>query len=415
MSEGRRYKILGMVGRGGFGTVYRADLLGESGFTRQVALKVLNADMENVRTVASRLRDEARLLGLLRHRAIIDVDGLVRLGGRWTVVMEYIDGADISKIIAVEPIPQAPALEIIGEVAAALHAAYTQPGPEGQPLKLLHRDIKPPNVVVTPNGEVKVLDFGVARADFAGREAKTRKMLFGSLGYMAPERFARQNGPEADVFAIGVMFYEMLTGDTFGRSSANEGRFRKRRDEVLAGLVDTDVHPEVAGFLARMIAFEKEDRPTARDVERACRDLRVEVREGPWLRDWAEHAIPPLLLTEADLGAHDFDSDIVTETRSDSGNLEGGWPDAEQPPPRPDRSMPTFPPEDDEPEPPPPPPPANPTMDSVLAPVVVASTPRNSNKMILQILAVLGIPIILTLVSFFVAFVGITLMCLVSL
>ena len=326
MSQGRRYRILGALGKGGFGTVYRADLLGESGFTRQVALKVLNPDMEGVVTVASRLRDEARLLGLLRHRAIVDVDGLVRLDGRWTVVMEYVAGADLARLMTLGPVPQGPALEIVGEVASALHVAYTTPGPSGEPLRLLHRDIKPQNVIVTPNGEVKVLDFGVARADFAGREAKTRAMLLGSLSYMAPERFDRHDGPGSDVYAMGVVLWEMLTGQHYGRITNREHKFVKRRDEALATLKPL-VLSEVHAFVRALMSFHPEDRPSARDVERRCRDLRLEVR-GPWLRDWAEDVVPPLVAPPDALEGHDFSSDIVTESRaSDEGDLDGGWPE----------------------------------------------------------------------------------------
>jgi serine/threonine protein kinase len=369
MVQTRRYRILGTLGRGGFGTVYRADLLGESGFTRQVALKVLNPDMENVENVAGRLRDEARLLGLMRHRAIVDVAGLVRLDNRWTVVMEYVEGADLSKIMNQAPIPQGPALEILGEVAGALHVAYTQHGPSGEPLRLLHRDIKPQNVLVTANGEVKVLDFGVARADFAGREAQTRAMLFGSVGYMAPERFDRNEGPAADVFAMGIVLYEILSGNTFGRAAAREDKFDERKQEALAELrASGRVLDEVTDFAAEMMAYEAEDRPTARDVETRCRNLRLEAR-GEWLRDWAERAIPPLVLSSDQLEAHDFSSDILTESQYGTGDLDGGWPDRQQetpgwrsaspptyedpagtfagPKPTP-RSLPTFPPAEDD-------------------------------------------------------------------
>ena len=147
--------------------------------------------------------------------------------------MEYIGGADLSRLEKHGAVPQGPALEIIGEVASALHVAYTTPGPSGEPLRLLHRDIKPQNIIVTPNGEVKVLDFSVARADYAGREAQTRHMLLGSLGYMAPERFEHKDGPGSDVYAMGVLLWEMLSGQQFGRISIKPDMFAQRRQEAL--------------------------------------------------------------------------------------------------------------------------------------------------------------------------------------
>ena len=156
MNENRRYEVLGVLGRGGFGTVYRAQLLGQGGFRKAVALKVLNPDMTGVAEVASRLRDEARILGLVRHRALVQVDGLVQLDGRWAVVMEYVPGVDLRVLLRGGPVPVGPALEVAGEVAGALNAAYSAKGPDGSPLRLLHRDIKPGNVLVTAMGEVKV-------------------------------------------------------------------------------------------------------------------------------------------------------------------------------------------------------------------------------------------------------------------
>ena len=122
MNEVRRYRVLETLGKGGFGTVYRAELLGSGGFAKQVALKVLND--EGQREIAHRLRDEARILGHIRHRAIVGVDGLAHLDEGWAVVMEYIDGVDAKELLAAGPVPARCALEIVEEAASALHAAY---------------------------------------------------------------------------------------------------------------------------------------------------------------------------------------------------------------------------------------------------------------------------------------------------
>ena len=315
MSEGRRYRIEGVLGQGGFGTVYKAQLLGEGGFTRAVALKVLNADMVGMEDVARRLRDEARLLGLLRHRAILHVDGLVRMKGRWTVVMEFIDGCDLQKVARGGGVPLGPALEIVGEVASALHVAYSTPSPSGVPLQLLHRDIKPPNILLTSAGEVKVLDFGIARAEFGNREAKTKSVLYGSVGYMAPERLDFEELPEGDVYALGTVLFEILTGDPLGKASIRAERHQGKVDQAL-DLLDRKVGPLPPDFpelLGSMLAYDPEDRPSAREVERRCRSIRQQV-EGPWLRDWAEHAVPPLLGAQGPLGTDAFSGSVIAES-----------------------------------------------------------------------------------------------------
>jgi len=315
VSEGRRYKVEGVLGKGGFGTVYKAQLLGEGGFTRSVALKVLNADMEGMEDVARRLRDEARLLGLLRHRAILHVDGLVRIDGRWTVVMEYIHGVDLQGVARGGGCPLGPALEIIGEVASALHIAYTTTAPDGVPLKLLHRDIKPPNILLTGAGEVKVLDFGIARAEFDNREAQTRSVLYGSVGYMAPERLDFQELHEGDVYALGTVLYEILAGSPLGKASIREERHGAAVVEAV-DLIERKVGPTPTGFselLASMLAYDPEDRPSAREVERRCRAIRQQL-DGPWLRDWAEKAVPPLIQNRR-LGTDDtFSGSVVVES-----------------------------------------------------------------------------------------------------
>ncbi|MCB9689849.1 MAG: serine/threonine protein kinase [Alphaproteobacteria bacterium] len=303
--------MLGVLGRGGFGTVYRADLLGEGSFVRPVALKVLNPDMEGVASVAARLRDEARLLGRIRHRAVVHVDGLVRLDERWTVVMEYVEGIDLAQIVAQGPVPPRAAFEVVGEVAAALAVVHAWPGDDGRPLGILHRDLKPANLLVTAAGEVKVLDFGVARADFDDREARTQGMRFGSPGYLAPERLEGDERPEGDVFSLGVVLYEMLTARRLGKVSVRREKHAAQLDEALPHL--PTLPPDATDLVRRMLAWEPEGRPMPRDVERACREL-IPALPGEWLREWAEDQVPPRLSERRMEGpGGEFTSDIVTE------------------------------------------------------------------------------------------------------
>ena len=314
-SGNRRYRIEGIIGRGAFGTVYLADYLGEEGFTRQVALKILNPDRENLEDIAQRLRDEARLLGLLRHRAIVHVDGLVFLNGRWTVVMEYIGGVDLQRLLTQGSMPVGPALEVVGEVAGALNVAYYTKHKDDEPLRLLHRDIKPSNILLTPAGEVKVVDFGVARAQFETRESDTSGTRFGSLGYMAPERLEFIDGPEGDVYALGAVLFELLAGRPLGRTSVHPARHAKHVQEAMQLLhrEKPQLPTNLKGFLSTMLDYEASRRPSAREVETQCHEVRGGLSEI-WLREWAEASVPPFVR----VGRPDPDESgrILSESRS---------------------------------------------------------------------------------------------------
>lgn len=286
------YELLSVVGTGGFGTVYRAHFRGEGGFTKEVAVKVLREEFGAAEEMVQRLRDEARLLGLLRHRAVVAVDRLLAWENRWALVMEYVEGQDLSQVVVRGPVPVGPMMEIAAEVAGALDVGFHRPGPEGRPLRLLHRDIKPSNIRLTPYGDVKVLDFGVARADFAGREAMTRSVVFGTLEYMAPERLDGQpDGPQADVYALGVVMFEALTGMALGRASATQTRHERKREAAKLALEHVARLPEPAVKLVmEMLAFAPEARPSARMVESRARGLARTFGEES-LRVWAERRI----------------------------------------------------------------------------------------------------------------------------
>ncbi|TNE83969.1 MAG: serine/threonine protein kinase, partial [Deltaproteobacteria bacterium] len=288
----RSYKVLGVIGTGGFGTVYRAKLMGQEGFQKDVAIKILRADRAKPKVLA-RFRDEARMLGLARDRAMVGVYAPTMLGENWAVVMEFVDGVPLEELLQTHgPLPVGVVLEVVREVARALDAVYNQRGPDGGPLKLLHRDLKPSNLQLTPTGEIKILDFGIARADFSMREAKTLSgEMAGTVGYMAPERLEGQEGPEGDVFSLGTLMRRLLTGERplgFGgwKPSKHPVEYSQARDDALA-------------FAALLQHLDPEERPSMREVEDGAHRL-LRACDDPPLRRWAEQNVPPNRMLDRD-------------------------------------------------------------------------------------------------------------------
>ena len=349
MEGGRRYRVLEALGRGGFGTVYRAELQGEGGFSKLVALKVLNADVVGTEDIVARLRDEARMLGMLRHRAIVQVDGLVRLDGRWAVVMEYVEGASLNQVLgARQRIEPKMALELAAEVASALHVAFARPASDGRPLALLHRDIKPANIQLTREGEVKLLDFGIARVERKDRGAKTQSAVYGSLPYMAPERFEFEDAHESDVYSLAATLLELMTGDTPEQASANPKKHEERRRNALAKLSTVAANPGLLALVGEGLAYEAKDRPDAKTFERRCIDLAAQLPGGR-LQDWAEQVVPPIVAARSlagdELTDHVLSESVALDAGPHPGPLE----------PRTDRRPAEPPKAEPSPEPSPPP------------------------------------------------------------
>ncbi len=293
----RQYTVLEVLGRGGFGKVVRARFDGPRGFTRQVAIKLLlpSSNTERNAEALRRLRDEARLLGLLQHRALVAVDRLAIIDGEWSVVMEYVAGVDGERLIGAGPMPARPAFEIIHEIADVLDHAWHVPGPEGHALRMLHRDIKPGNFLLTADGLVKVLDLGIARAEFAAREAVTEDVSFGTPTYMAPERLRGVEVHEGDVYSLGCVLFALLKGEPYGRAGLSMRPHTHHRNERMDELhaARPDVPVEALSLLAELLAFDPDERPTAGVLASQCLTL-AESLPAPSLRAFARETVPRL-------------------------------------------------------------------------------------------------------------------------
>lgn len=302
----RRFHFIREIASGGFGSVYLTKVIHADGFSRLVAVKLLHPRWSENEEIASRMRDEARLLGWLRHKNIVDVMDLTLIDGRCAVIMEYLDAVDTKVVInhcaeTGTRVPLRPALEICAAVASALDAAYNRPPYAGEkPLRVIHRDIKPSNIMLDGSGIVKVLDFGVARAEFNERESKTQEIAFGSLEYMPPERlFFEPESPASDVYSLGATLFEMLALEKFGkaklRPKEHEAYFEDRFDLLLDRYpMHREAEDLLHELLMSMLAFDEPDRPTAADAVAKMRAFARRLTEHP-LEEWAEGLVPDLL------------------------------------------------------------------------------------------------------------------------
>ena len=283
---GPSFRAVRLLGSGTFGDVVLMEARSALGVRRMVAVKLLKPQWAPREKVVERLRDEARMLAMLRHRCIVRAEDLVRVQGRLGVLMEYVPGADLKDLLD-GGLPPRVVARIVAEIAEALDVAYNRV-PEGAsgPIRVLHRDIKPHNIRLTEDGEVKILDFGVSGAHLDGLESKGSGG--GTPGYMGPERHAgRHDDPASDVFSLGVLVVEALTGQRPslwpGQPLPFEAMRRPRLDDLPSRLrQETEA----------MTRFDPKERPTAEQVAQRWRRLAAEL-DGPGLRAWAAQAVPP--------------------------------------------------------------------------------------------------------------------------
>ena len=289
--ERRRFRFLKKLSEGTFGKVYLAEVITDNNFSKVVAIKLLHAKWVDHDEIVQRSRDEARVLGRLQHRNIINVVDLISIAGKCAIIMEYLDGVDLKSLINYCSgnkirIPRRVVFDVISSVASALDAAYNRPPLQGgEPLRLIHRDIKPSNIMLTIEADIKVLDFGTAQAKFEDREAKTQALAFGSAAYMSPERFlGEEDRISGDVYALGVTLYELLHQGRYGKSNVRPELFDAEKERRLDKLDLSELPEEVAvrilELLKKMLSWEEKDRPDLSEILHESEQLSSLINDG---------------------------------------------------------------------------------------------------------------------------------------
>jgi len=257
------------------GKVFLGEAAGPGGFSRKVVIKVVRDELDE--GLVRALLDEARLTATLVHRNIVPVLALEEEGARRLVILEYVDGMDLSEVLRrTRRLPWTLAAFVAAEVAAGLDYAHRKEDAGGRPLGIVHRDVSPANILLSWEGEAKLTDFGVAK--FRRTEASAVGMK-GNLAYMAPEQVRGGTvGPYTDVFALGVVLYEALVGENPLRAAHQMATLERVRAGVVPPVPEALAPAKLRAIVARATAAQPERRYAK---AAALREALVEVAGQP--------------------------------------------------------------------------------------------------------------------------------------
>ena len=278
-----KYEILALIALGGTAEIYLARIGGEAGFEKYVVVKVLHDHLADDQEFVRMFLDEARLGAQLEHSNIVQTLELGQEEGRYFMVMEYLAGMSLAMVARKSQqrvqggrIPVDLVLGLAAQACAGLHYMHEKTGSDGRPMNMVHRDISPQNLVISFEGMLKIVDFGIAKARV--RETHTKSgTIKGKFAYMSPEQcLAQEVDRRTDIFAMGTLLHELLTGRRlFKRQSTYE-----TYQAIIAGKVappsatNHELDPALDQAVMRALAYKKEERyKTAEELGEALVSL----------------------------------------------------------------------------------------------------------------------------------------------
>jgi serine/threonine protein kinase len=300
-----RYTIVRKLAEGGMAEIFLGRQHGSEGFHRQVVLKRIHTAFLADAQFRNMLVDEAHISMGLHHNNIVQILDLGRAGGRLFLVLELVDGWDLARILertaeAKFPLPVGLGLYLIAEVCRALSYAHGRTDLEGRPMGIVHRDVSPQNVLVSDQGEVKLTDFGIAKA-MTKRERTATGVVKGKIAFMSPEQACGQPlDGRSDLFSLGTLLYLVSTGVRPFEAATDFEIFARVQKGIFTP--PEDVRPELSPALAQVIRRAMSVDPEQR--YQTADELLVDI-EGIWRTEFSAPGSTELKLWLVELGRRD--------------------------------------------------------------------------------------------------------------
>ena len=290
-----KYKLLQRIATGGMAELYRAKVTRDHGFEKQVAIKKILPHLSDEGNLVKAFIDEARLAALLQHENIIQIYDFGSIDGDYFIAMEYLFGKDLRKLIHKikenrSRLDLESTLFIISRICAGLDYSHTLNDLQGNPMNIIHRDINPQNIFLTYEGQVKIIDFGIAKA--ASHNSTTHEGLIkGKVAYMSPEQaMGHQIDHRSDIFSTGIILYELLAGRRMfeGETLHIFNQVREARYEPLNKL-QPDLPAKLLTVVDRALAKEPDHRyQTCGEMLAELEECAFELSVRPNSRSFAE-------------------------------------------------------------------------------------------------------------------------------
>ena len=275
-----KYLLLAKIASGGMAELFQGKIVSVKGFEKPVAIKKLLPHLTPDSSLVNMFVNEAKLAALLTHQNIVQIYDLGSIEGTYFIAMEYLHGKDLRAMInkarqRAVPVPLEFALYVVSRICAGLDYAHKLKDFQGSPLNIIHRDISPQNIIVTYEGEVKIVDFGIAKAATHSSETKVG-IIKGKLAYMSPEQAAGKSiDHRSDVFSTGTLLYELVTQRRMFEGPDLEVLDRVRKGEfVAAEVVAPTLPPRIIAILQRALAHDPERR------YQSCAEMLTDLEEG---------------------------------------------------------------------------------------------------------------------------------------